>query len=409
MAAPPGYNAGATMLNPSSSAASAPIQAMSGGALGQRKVSLFGVEREIQNPANITDEIQFDATYSAFIRDLNLAGMPFDKKKRVLQAIYDSNCAADENIARSGACEPMREMLGSLALNLLAVIADKKPIVPVSKVSGNMIEVSVRFPIGLLQINLGAEGSEAGVEGSNTRSVVSSISSGSSSSSNSSSSNNSNNSSSEASSTNEDEEAALWPKQIINSGKKIIDYKAELERLNSFLSTIKSDRNAETDANIKQRLETLIPIIENAITSKERLIQSEEKYKNRVSAISENYKKLNAVKTPNEGRQIKGEIAPKREELRQLDEQMAQEEQSYSVIQQQIHDTLSQIISLKTGRPANTESVASSESSVSDLIGELEAAFRSASTQPAVAAARAAAANAVSTGGRRITRKLRRI
>ena len=109
---------------------------------------------------------------------------------------------------------------------------------------------------------------------------------------------------------------------------------------------------------------------------------------------------------------------------------MAQEELAYNRIQQQIQEVLTQIINLKTGRPANVETVTSSVSSVSDSMNELEAAFRSVTTQPAVsreaeeavAAAPAAAARSSSQqtpaaeavlastrGGRRITRKLRRI
>ena len=173
MAVPSGYNPGGSLL-PDIRAPIAPV--MGGGMVGgadERDIKLFGQVYKIPNPASLNEtDIGINKNIQDIMRLLNFNTLSFDEKKKILQAIYDSNCTNETDLALSCGCDPVRKVIADLATLLLKKTAEKVPLpTPVTSVDTKkkQVEISIRIPLEMIRVVMGsASGSFEQVVGENS-------------------------------------------------------------------------------------------------------------------------------------------------------------------------------------------------------------------------------------------------
>ncbi len=165
MAVPSGYNPGGSLL-PDIRAPIAPVMggSMVGGA-DERDIKLFGQVYKIPNPASLNEtDIGINKNIQDIMRLLNFNTLSFDEKKKILQAIYDSNCTNETDLALSCGCDPVRKVIADLATLLLKKTAESVPLpTPVKRVDTvkKQVEISIRIPLEMIRVVMGSGSASA--------------------------------------------------------------------------------------------------------------------------------------------------------------------------------------------------------------------------------------------------------
>jgi len=155
--------------NPSSSLIQAvggvSIKPMMGGAQLQggaqssdvKDVKLFSKVYKLPNPESFADDASLNANedIKQIMTTLRFNTFPFLEKKKILKAIYDSNCSNETDLALDCGCDPVRKVIADLATILLEKTAASGPIDVVKKASTSFVEISIRIPIDKINVIMG--------------------------------------------------------------------------------------------------------------------------------------------------------------------------------------------------------------------------------------------------------------
>lgn len=167
----PGYNPQASLIP----AVGGNITPMSGGALTDIKdVKLFSKIYKLANPESFTDDASLNANedIKQIMITLRFNTFPFLEKKKILKAIYDSNCSNETDLALDCGCDPVRKVIADLATILLEKTAASGPLDIVKKVSSSFVEISIRIPIDKINIIMGKSSASAPTSSAPTSSAA---------------------------------------------------------------------------------------------------------------------------------------------------------------------------------------------------------------------------------------------
>ena len=131
----------------------------------KKTLVLFGITMELENPKRKNNTEDFTENQKKVLADLGLDGpaVSFKQKRDVLQTIYDEKCRTEQSLMMLQNCEPIRQIVQTLALQLLetlrpandaanSVIEQDKPVVTYTKDDAKKTTtVSITFGPGQLQ------------------------------------------------------------------------------------------------------------------------------------------------------------------------------------------------------------------------------------------------------------------
>jgi hypothetical protein len=125
--APTPLAAATAAAQPATSAASLPPAAVPVGANSNTKaIMLFGKTINVEDPKTIKPGVFTSAQKEALATfGLDGPGLSDPKKKDILVSLYEGQCNSDKGLIFHVNCEPMREIVQSLALNLLGKLKEK--------------------------------------------------------------------------------------------------------------------------------------------------------------------------------------------------------------------------------------------------------------------------------------------
>jgi hypothetical protein len=90
------------------------------------KKSLKTIVSEMKDPNNIISEAELNTNFKDIIEMFNLQQQPFEKKKAILQSIYNDKCDSEAGLALGSGCDITSEFVSKLALLLLKLMAEGK-------------------------------------------------------------------------------------------------------------------------------------------------------------------------------------------------------------------------------------------------------------------------------------------
>jgi len=131
----------------------------------KKTLVLFGITMELENPKRKNNTEDFTENQKKVLADLGLdgPGVSFKQKRDILQTIYDEKCRTEQSLMMLQNCEPIRQIVQTLALQLLetlqpadmaaiSVSEQDKPVVTYTKDEAKKTTtVSITFGPGQLQ------------------------------------------------------------------------------------------------------------------------------------------------------------------------------------------------------------------------------------------------------------------
>lgn len=90
------------------------------------KKTLKTIVSEMKDPNNITNESELNINFKDIIEVFNLQNQPFEKKKSILQSLYNDKCETEAGLALGSGCDITSEFVSKLALLLLKLMAEGK-------------------------------------------------------------------------------------------------------------------------------------------------------------------------------------------------------------------------------------------------------------------------------------------
>jgi len=131
----------------------------------KKTLVLFGITMELENPKRKNNTEDFTKNQKKVLADLGLdgPGVSFKQKRDILQTIYDEKCRTEQSLMMLQNCEPIRQIVQTLALQLLetlqpadmaaiSVSEQDKPVVTFTKDEAKKTTtVSITFGPGQLQ------------------------------------------------------------------------------------------------------------------------------------------------------------------------------------------------------------------------------------------------------------------
>ena len=128
-----------------------------------KDIVLFGTSLTLENPKKMTTDVFSENQNTALkLFGLDGPGLSDIQKKSVLQALYDGKCNSDKPLIMLQNCEPIRQIVQSLALNLLEKLQttnnsdladikkEDKPIVEYTKSDDGGMKICISFKSGQL-------------------------------------------------------------------------------------------------------------------------------------------------------------------------------------------------------------------------------------------------------------------
>jgi hypothetical protein len=160
-----GYRADLSLIK----AVDGTIHPMSGGGLsdktemiggaGEKDIKLFNKTFSLPNPDTLSEtELNANKAIIEIMNLLQFDSFSFEEKKKILKALYDSNCTNETDLALSCGCDPVRKVIADLATLLLQKTSEKTALpTPVKKVSGEkrLVEISIKIPLDMIRVVAG--------------------------------------------------------------------------------------------------------------------------------------------------------------------------------------------------------------------------------------------------------------